>query len=136
MNYSEISKDTYQYLIKSYQSLKNSPLDPTTRALIDLRVSQINGCDYCCNLHQEEARNLNISQQKLDSLEYWHASEDFTIKEKAAIKWCEAITRLEKNHSKIRDSLASYFNEKEIVDVTFAISIMNALNRIAINLRN
>ncbi len=134
MNYAEISKDTVSYLYKSYASLKNSSLEPTVRILLELRTSQINGCAYCCGLHLEEARKFNIPQEKLDLLAAWHTSTIFTDKEVAALQWCEEVTRLNKN--KTRELLKAYYSEREIVDLTACVAIMNALNRMAINLRD
>jgi AhpD family alkylhydroperoxidase len=135
MDYPKISKDTYQHLLQSYKSIETSSLEPQLRALIYLRTSQINGCSYCCNLHQEEAKQVGILKEKLNSLNNWRLSDDFTNKEKAALNWCEVVTNLEENPAIIRDSLLNYFNEKEIVDMTFAISIMNAFNRMAISFK-
>ena len=62
MNYAKISKDTFDLLYKARESLNNSPLSPTMRVLAELRVSQINGCAYCCRLHSEEALKLGVPQ--------------------------------------------------------------------------
>lgn len=134
MNYAEISKETISFLEKCSASLNHSPLNPSVRALVELRVSQMNGCAYCCGLHSKEARQLNIAQEKLDSLPAWYASHFFTSEERAALQWCESITRLDKNLEKIREQLFQYYTEKQIVDLTCCISIMNAWNRIAISL--
>ena len=135
MNYAEISKETISYLHKSYGSLKTSPLDQSLRALIELRVSQLNGCEYCCGVHLEEAKKLNVLQEKLDLLSTWHKAKIFTDKERAAFDWCECLTHLEKNLEDSKKVLFVYFNEREIVDLTACISIMNALNRLAISLK-
>ena len=74
MNYAEISKYTISCIYKSYESLDESPLDKALRALIELRVSQINGCSYCCNLHIADARKNNVSQKKLDLLPIYLSS--------------------------------------------------------------
>ncbi len=136
MNYAEISKETISYLYQSHASLKNSPLSPTIRILVELRTSQINGCAYCCRLHSEEARKLNVPQEKLDILAAWHTSKEFSDEEKAALQWCESLTRMERNLDEMKQPLLRYFSERQIVDLTACISLMNALNRIAIALRD
>ncbi|OZG32226.1 carboxymuconolactone decarboxylase family protein [Rickettsia endosymbiont of Culicoides newsteadi] len=94
MNYAEISKYTISCIYKSYESLNESPIDQGLRALIELRVSQINGCFHCCNLHLAEARKNNVSQKKLDLLPIWFSTKEvFSEKEVLALKWCESITR-------------------------------------------
>ena len=135
MNYSEISKITFEHLYKSYASLKGSPLNEVIRILVELRVSQVNGCVYCCNLHAGEAKERGISEIKLNVLPVWYTSDLFDEKEKVALGWAEAVTRVDKNLLELRRTLAESFNEREIVDLTACIAIMNALNRIAISLK-
>jgi AhpD family alkylhydroperoxidase len=135
MNYAEISKETISHLYKSYTSLKQSPLNQSLRVLAELRVSQINGCAYCCGIHLEEARKLNIPQDKLDLLPVWREAKCFTDEERAAFDWCESLTHFEKHLETVKEKLFTYFNEREIVDLTACISVMNALNRLAVSLR-
>jgi AhpD family alkylhydroperoxidase len=134
MKYAEISKETISLLEKCSASLNNSPLSQLIRVLVELRISQMNGCAYCCRLHSEEARKLKISQEKLDLLPGWHMSSLFTNEERAALQWCESVTRLDKHQEKIREQLAQYYTERQIVDLTCCIAIMNAWNRIVISL--
>ncbi len=136
MNYAEISKETISFLYQSRASLNKSTLSPTIRILAELRVSQINGCAYCCRLHTDEARKLGIQQEKLDLLPAWHNSTAFTSEEKIVLQWAEAITDLNQDLSKIREQLTQIYSEREIVDLTACIAIMNALNRIVISLRD
>lgn len=137
MNYSEISKETVSYLYKSHASLHHSMLEASIRILMELRVSQINGCAYCCGVHMAEARKANIAQEKLDALPAWSTANIFTPKEIAALKWCEDLTCLDPKTKRIsREELAVYFSEKELVDLTLCISLMNALNRLAISLKD
>ncbi|BFD46426.1 MAG: carboxymuconolactone decarboxylase family protein [Rickettsia endosymbiont of Sergentomyia squamirostris] len=137
MNYVEISKNTMSCIYKSYESLNESPLDKGLRSLIELRVSQINSCFYCCNLHLTDARKNNVPQKKLDLLPIWSSSKEvFSEKEVIALRWCELITRgFFEEIDAMKDEILQYFSEREIVDITICISIMNALNRIAISLK-
>lgn len=135
MNYAEISKETISILEQCSASLNNSTLNQAIRVLVELRVSQMNGCAYCCSLHSEEARKLNISQEKLDLLTVWYTSQSFSNEERAALQWCESVTRLEKDLEKIREQLFDYYTERQIVDLTACIAIMNAWNRIAVSLK-
>lgn len=135
MNYAEISKDVISSLYKSYENLKHSPLNQELRILVELRVSQINGCTYCCSLHTEEATKLRIDPQKIKNLTNWQISSHFSYTEKLALNWTEAITTLKTDLYSIKQELFTYFNEREIVDLTACIALMNALNRIAISLK-
>ena len=134
MNYAEISKETFDLLYKSRASLNNSPLKPPIRILAELRVSQINGCAYCCSLHTNEARKVGIPQEKLDVLPGWHNSSLFTEEERTVLQWVEAVTCLDGDSSEAREALLNIYSERELVDLTACIGIMNALNRIVINL--
>lgn len=136
MNYAEISKETISLLYQSYNSLKKSPLTPSVRVLVELRTSQINGCDYCCKLHTHEAKVLGVSQEKMDTLTQWQTSELFTDQERAALQWAQELTILKGDVKKSVEYLSPYFSEREIVDLTTCISIMNALNRLAMSLKD
>jgi AhpD family alkylhydroperoxidase len=135
MNYAEISKEIISHLYKSYESLKNSPLDQAIIALANLRVSQINGCKYCCGLHTLEAKRLGIANEKLAEIADWKNSTHFNHKEKLSLAWTEALTKFTDERDHIKRDLFEIFSEREIVDLTAAISIMNGLNRLAVGLR-
>jgi AhpD family alkylhydroperoxidase len=136
MNYAEISKSIMTPLYEAYAGLKNSPLSPSLRVLLELRVSQINGCAYCCNLHYDEAKKLGIAIDKIDQLKNWKESENFLESEKEALSWAESLTSLSTQPKAKVTNLSAYFSEREIVDITICISLMHALNRLAISLRD
>ena len=136
MDYAKISKDTIGHLYAGYKSLKESPLSASLQALMNLRVSQINDCAYCCNLHTNEAVQLGVSQDKIDHLSEFAASSLFSDAEKEALKWAESLTRLDGNKRVQNTALSKYFSEREIVDITICISLMNTFNRLAISMRD
>lgn len=135
MNYPEISPEVYSLLSKAYLSLNNSPLSPTIRALVVLRVSLMNECEYCIRLHTKEANELGIPKEKIEALSSWKNKNIFSEKEKLALEWSESVTRLDKDLSTKRKELIPHFSEREIVDLTFCISLMNAFNRLSISLK-
>ncbi|RWR07065.1 carboxymuconolactone decarboxylase family protein [Paenirhodobacter populi] len=108
------------------------------RELVKMRVSQINGCAYCLDMHAPEAREAGISQQKLDVLAAWRESPAFDARERAALGWAEALTRLEATGAPQRDydALAAAFSPAEQVDLTLVINVINALNRFAVGFRS
>lgn len=112
-------------------------IDARLRALVELRVSQINGCVYCCDLHSTQARAEGESQQRLDCLAAWPECPFFDDREKAALAWAEALVHVAATHAPddVYDRLKPHFTEAQIVDLTLAISLMNAWNRLAIGLR-
>ncbi len=135
MDYAQISKETISFLHKSYNSLKNSPLNQQLIVLVDLRVSQINGCTYCCQVHSEEAKKLQIPPEKLNTLTTWQTSDAFSKEEKIALHWVEALTHLDHDLDTLKEELIKSYTEREVVDLTASISLMNALNRLAISLK-
>ena len=115
-----------------------SAIDDKLKALVELRISQINGCVYCLDLHAREARELGELQQRLDCLAAWHESPLFTQREKAALGWAEALTHISQTHAP-DDSYAEVkasFSDVEVVDLTLIISFMNSWNRLAIAFRH
>lgn len=105
------------------------------RAIIELRVSQINGCAYCVDLHTTEARKAGETQQRLDCLTVWLEVAFFNEAEKAALAWAEALTLVSSKGApqSLFDDLRRHYTEKEIVDLTLIVSQMNAWNRLAIS---
>ncbi len=134
MDYIKISQETIGNLYKAHTSVRKSEIDIKLLALTDLRVSQLNGCAYCCSFHSNELREFGIEQNLLDKLSGWKLSDAFDEKQKLALEWAEAITKMETDLTAIRKRLEIVFTEKELVDLTASISIMNTLNRLRITL--
>ena len=112
-------------------------LDGRLRVLVQLRVSQINGCVYCVDLHSRQARDAGESQQRLDCLAAWQECPFFSQAEHAALAWAEAVTDISKTHAPDENyqTLRRFYSDQQIVDLTLVISLMNAWNRLAIGMR-
>ena len=110
-------------------------IDKRLRALVELRVSQINGCAYCVDLHATEARQAGETQQRLDCLTVWREVSFFNAAEKAAFAWAEAVTVITQDGAPepLYAALSAQFSVQEIVDLTLIIAQMNAWNRLAIS---
>jgi len=108
-------------------------VDAKLRALIETRVSQINGCVYCTDLHVREARSLGELQQRLDTLPVWRESPFFDAREKTALAWAESLTNISVSHAADNEfnALKEYFTELEIVELSLSISLANFWNRMA-----
>ncbi len=104
------------------------------RALLELRVSQINGCSYCIALHGEEAANAGEGQARIAALSAWRDTTLFTDREQSALAWAESLTRIETDRAPdaLYTALLAHFSEQEVVDLTLIIAQMNAWNRLAI----
>ena len=110
-------------------------IDEKLRAIIELRVSQINGCVYCVDLHTTQARSAGETQQRLDCLAVWQEYPFFDGAEKAALSWAEAVTLISEYGAPddLFAALSAHFSEQQVVDLTLIISQMNAWNRLAIS---
>jgi len=108
------------------------------QALIELRVSQINGCVYCVDLHATQARAEGETQQRLDCLDVWRECPFFEESERAAFAWTEAVTFLPDTNAPedLYNELKNHFSEQQIVDLTLIISLMNTWNRLAVGFRH
>jgi AhpD family alkylhydroperoxidase len=135
--YYNLSSEALAGLLAVGAYLEKSSIGPDLLELVYLRVSQINGCAFCLKKHTKTLREYGVSQEKLDTLAGWDVSEIFSDKERSAIDWAESLTHISTTHAPDEkfNSLREHFSEKEISDLTFAIANMNALNRLAIGMR-
>lgn len=136
-NYLKAAPDAIEAFTTAGEYLDRSSIEPKLRYLVELRVSQINGCAYCIGLHSRQLRKEGEKEKRLDSLLVWHEVSYFDKRERAALEWAEAVTRVES--TRVPDSLyekvSEHFSEKELVDLTFIVANMNLWNRIAISFR-
>lgn len=113
-------------------------LDPKLIDLVFQRVSQINGCAYCVDLHWRDLLAAGEDPQRINSLLTWREVDFFDARERAALHWAERVTHLRDEQPDDDDYavVREQFSETEIAALTYAIAIMNAWNRISISLRN
>jgi AhpD family alkylhydroperoxidase len=105
--------------------------------LIKIRASQINGCAYCLDMHTKDARRAGETEQRIYALSAWRETPFFTDRERAALEWTEALTRVAETHvpDDVFDRVSRQFKEEEIVALTFGVVVINSWNRLAISLR-
>ena len=109
-------------------------LEPTLMRLVEIRASQINGCANCINMHTQEARQKGETEQRIYLLSAWREAPCYTDRERAALAWTEALTRLSEGHALAgaRETLTALFTPEEQVKLTLMINIINGWNRIAV----
>ena len=134
----KISPDGYKTLVGVESYLIRSGLDHRLSLLVKMRASQINGCAYCLDMHSRDARRAGESEQRLYVLDAWHESSLYSPRERAALAWTEAVTKISDTHApdEAYEALREHFSEKEIVDLTIATGMINLWNRLAISFRN
>lgn len=135
--YSRLSPEAYAGLIQTKNALENSTLGQTLIELVYLRISQMNGCAFCLEMHSKALRKRGVEQEKLDALAGWRVSHRFTERERAALAWAESVTDIARTGADDEAylPLEDHFTPAGISDLTFAISLMNAFNRLAIGMR-
>jgi AhpD family alkylhydroperoxidase len=111
-------------------------LEASLLGLVRLRVSLMNGCEYCIHLHTAELRKLNETAERIAGVAGWRSSEAYTKREQAALAWAEAVTNIQEGHAPdvVYEEVRAHFTEVETVNLTLVISTINAWNRIAISL--
>ncbi len=111
-----------------------SSLDPTLIGLVEIRASQINGCANCLNMHTAEARAKGETEQRIYLLSAWREAPCYTDRERAALEWTEALTRLSEGpgQESAYQRLKAQFTEEEQVKLTLMINVINGWNRIAV----
>src|SRR5471032_36026 len=112
-------------------------LDRTFVHLLKLRASQINECAFCIDMHSIDARAGGETEQRLYALDAWRETPFFTARERAGLAWIEAVTLVSQTHvpDAVYDEARAHFSDKEIFDLTFVASTINAWNRIAVATR-
>jgi AhpD family alkylhydroperoxidase len=111
-------------------------LEPVLLELTRLRVSTMNGCEYCVHLHSKELGKLQEPEKRIVGLVEWRGSAAYTQRERAALAWAETVTDIQDGHAPdaVYEEVRAHFSEAETVNLTLAITTINAWNRIAIAL--
>jgi AhpD family alkylhydroperoxidase len=135
--YWQIAPDAVKRMMAINSYLLASLIEPTLRHLVWLRVSQINGCAYCVELHAREALHDGEAVERLNCLLAWRETTLFTARERAALAWAEALTNITESHAhdEVYDLVRQEFDDKTLVDLTLMIASMNGWNRMAIGFR-
>lgn len=137
LNYFTAAPDVVKAMMALDDAAKTMIIPLELRELVKMRCSQINGCAYCLDIHAPAARAAGISQQKLDVLAAWRESPIFDARERAALGWAEALTRIEATGVPDADyrALAEVFDGREQTELTMVTTTINAWNRFAVGFR-
>jgi len=137
VNYGKNAPGVYKAMDALDQYVQGSGLERTLILLVQLRVSQINGCAYCLDMHWKDLRAAGENEQRLYSLDAWAECPYYSDRERAALAWAEAVTRVTDGHvaDAVYDAVRTHFTEKELADLTLAIAAINAWNRLSIAAR-
>ncbi|MEO8123414.1 MAG: carboxymuconolactone decarboxylase family protein [Burkholderiales bacterium] len=137
LDYAKASPEALKAMLGVQQHVESSGLEHSLLELVKMRASQINGCGYCLDMHSKDARAAGETEQRLYLLDAWREAPFYSERERAALAWTEALTRIAGND--VDDALyaevGKQFSDKELVDLTLAIIAINGWNRLAIPFR-
>jgi AhpD family alkylhydroperoxidase len=137
MDYMKTAPDGYKAMSALESYVRQSGLEHSLLELVKTRASQINGCAFCLDMHTKDARVGGETEQRLYTLSAWQETPFFSDRERAALAWTEAVTRVADTHvpDDVFDLVRQQFTEKELADLTLAIVTINGWNRLAIAFR-
>lgn len=136
LDYVAINGAAIQSMLKAKATM--SSIEAPLRAVIEVRISQINGCAYCVDVHSKEALRAGVPQSKLDVLADWSGSPVFDDAEIAALAWAETVTHVADTGAPDAEyeALFAHFTDQQVVDLTLIVAQMNAWNRLAVSFRH
>ncbi|MGP9420707.1 carboxymuconolactone decarboxylase family protein [Ewingella sp. AOP9-I1-14] len=138
IDYAKASPEGYKAFGAVYSTLLKGSLPKALIDLVYLRVSQINGCAFCIDMHSRDLLKSGLSVEKLVLVPVWHeAGAVFTARERVALSWAESVTRVSETGVPDDDYAAAIaeFSEQELADLTYAVGLMNAFNRFGVAFR-
>ena len=139
IDYAKASPGGYKAFGGVYLHVQKSGLPPELVNLVYLRVSQINGCAFCIDMHSRDLLKAGVSVEKLALVPVWRdAGRVFNAREREAFRWAESVTRVAETGIPDDDyaAAAAAFNDQELADLTYAIALMNAFNRFGVAFRS
>src|ERR1700712_2158558 len=135
LNYSKVSPAAFQAMFALQMASNKSSLEKPLMELIKLRASLLNGCAFCIDMHFREAKAAGESEERLYLLSAWQETHDlYTVREKAALRWTEALTKLAGNHvsDELFEEVSAHFTDEEMGNLTLAIVVINGWNRFSV----
>lgn len=138
LEYGKASPSAVRALGALERYIDNCGLEASLLDLVKLRASQINGCGYCVDMHYLDARARGETEQRLSTLVVWNETPFFSERERAALLWTEKVTLISVDRvpDAVYEQVRPHFTEEELVNLTLAISTINAWNRFAIPFRS
>jgi AhpD family alkylhydroperoxidase len=117
--------------------VNHASLDRHLIELVEFRVSQINGCAFCLDMHSKDLRAKGETEQRLYGLDAWHEAPYYTDRERAALAWAEAVTNLSPGRvpDEVFQTARKQFSEEELIDLTMVVVVINGYNRINVAFR-
>jgi len=137
INYMQVASGAFEAMFGFSKYLQKCGLEESLLNLVYLRASQINGCAYCLDMHWKDLRAAGEGEQRLYGLDAWEESPYYSDRERAALAWTEAVTNVREGHvpDEVYERARMSFSEKELADLTLAVTVINSWNRLNIAAR-
>ncbi|MHB0989930.1 MAG: carboxymuconolactone decarboxylase family protein [Burkholderiales bacterium] len=134
IDYPTIAPQVYKAMAGLEIYVRHSGLEPDLLELVKTRVSQINRCAFCLDMHTKEARTNGETELRLYALPAWRETPFYSVRERAALSWAEALTEIAAHSvpAGLQEEMLCVFSEKELIDLTLAIVAINGWNRLSI----
>ena len=137
LDFTKVSPGALKSMLDIETYVERTGLERPLLHLIQMRASQINGCAYCLDMHSKNARAEGETEQRLYELDAWRETPFYSPRERAALAWTEALTRIGETHAPddVYEEVHAQFSDRELADLTLAIVAINGWNRLAIGFR-
>lgn len=136
--YFKLAPKAFQAMYALSNSIRKELLGVRLTELVFLRVSQINGCAYCMDMHWKDLVKLGMDPRHINAVAGWREASWFTERERAALRWAEIVTNIPQRDPSDEefDALRQHFSDEEIAELGFAIATINGWNLLSISFRN
>jgi AhpD family alkylhydroperoxidase len=137
IDYRKVSPGAVTAMAGLERFIRTSGLEPELLELVKLRVSYINGCAYCVDVHSKDARTAGETEQRLYAVSVWRETPFFTPRERAALAWTEAVTEVARTGvpDEVYEQARSQFSEAELIALTMAVIAINGWTRLGVSFR-
>jgi len=137
LSYAKAAPGAYRAMAALERYVKECGLELPLIELVKIRVSQINGCAYCLDMHTKDARAEGETEQRIYTLPAWRETPFFTEREQAALAWAEAVTLVSETHvpDDVYEQARAHFSDEELVNLTMVVVAINGWNRLSISFR-
>jgi AhpD family alkylhydroperoxidase len=131
------SPKIYQAMLALSEVASSTGIEKPLQELVKIRASQINGCAYCLDLHTKDARAAGETEQRIYLLDSWRESPFYSDRERAALEWTEALTKITEGHApdEVYERVKQHFSPEELANLSLVIVTINAWNRLGIAFR-
>jgi len=133
----KVAPESFNAMLALQGTVNKCVLEHSVLELVKLRASQLNGCAFCIAMHTRDALKHGISQERMHLLNAWRETPLYSEREQAALAWTEALTFVTQGHAPdaVYQQVRQQFSEKETASLTFAVTVINAWNRLSISMR-